>query len=169
MISTRRILRSAAIAGATLTVALAGAGSTGVFGQASPPVARMFGGITVNGANGRSGAVVTAYSGATLCGTAAGAGLYNGTVYYVDIDSSLPACSADGTSITFKVDGVAATIVQGTAIVPPVSNAVHADLVVSGTGATPSPTAGSNANYGTGWNLVGVPGGTVLSQASNPL
>src|SRR5579859_3290556 len=135
MISTRRLLQSAVIAGATLTVALAGAGSTGVFGQTSvPPAARMFGGITVNGANGRNGAVVTAYSGTTLCGTGAGAGLYNGTLYYVDIDSSQGACSASGTSITFKVDGVAATVSNGPATVPAVSNAVRADLVVNGAG-----------------------------------
>src|SRR5437764_6709943 len=93
MAFSRRALQAVAILGTALMVALTGA-TTSVFGQAStPPAARVFGTITVNGANAANGAVVTAFSGNTLCGTATGNGLYNGTVYFVDIDSSQAACA----------------------------------------------------------------------------
>src|SRR5579884_2373539 len=117
MISRHRVAQAMAIAGVAVGIGLAGAGTTSVFGQQQPPAARMFGGITVNGSNARSGAVVTAFSGATLCGTASGNGLYNGTSYYVDIDSSQTACSTPGTTITFKVDGAAATVTNGPATI----------------------------------------------------
>src|SRR5579871_1606085 len=111
----RRALQAGAILGTALMVALTGA-TTGALGQqnpGSPPAARFFGNITVNGSPAHTGAVVTAYNGTTLCGTSSGPENYNANpmfpnIYYVDIDSSNPACTSTSNPISFKVDGVPA-------------------------------------------------------------
>jgi len=140
---------------------LGGAGAQVARAQApSPPSARFYGSITVNGANAQSGAIVTAYAGTTLCGTAAGAGLYNGTVFFVDITGT-GACATPGTTISFQVNGQATT---QTAQIPQVSGAVQVNLTTSGGTATGGPIT-----YQPGWNLVSGPAGTLFTQASNPL
>lgn len=140
----------------------AGSGISSVSAQQAPPVARVYGSITVNGSNGASGAVVTAYAGTTLCGTST-TGSYNGTQYYVDIPSGSAACSNPGTTLTFQVNGQAAT---GSVQVPSVSSAVQFNLTVSGGAVVPGAAA---VSYQAGWNLVSGPQGMVFSQAASPL
>src|SRR5436190_12994104 len=88
---------------ALLSVALIGGAGTAV-AQQTPPVARIFGSVQINGANAPQGAVVTAYAGTTLCSLSY-TGTYNGTQYFVDIDSGNPACRSAGTTLSFQVNG----------------------------------------------------------------
>jgi hypothetical protein len=154
-------------AGAALVAAI-GAGAIlfnggVVHGQAQPPTARIFGAITVNGQNAPSGAIVTAYgNNNTLCGTSTGQGVYNGTQYYVDIDSANPACNQAGITLTFKVNGAAATTTTTVPSTP--GSAVQLDLTVSGSG-----TSTGSVTYQPGWNMIAGPAGMVFSQAQNPL
>lgn len=128
--------------------------------QSQPPVARIFGSITINGQNAPSGAVVTAYgNNNTLCGTSSGAGNYNGTQYYVDIDSSNASCNQGGTTLTFKVNGQAATTTTTVPTTP--GSAVQLNLTVSGSSTT--------VTYQAGWNMVAGPAGFTFSQAQSPL
>src|SRR4051812_46244911 len=70
--------------------------------QQLPPVVRIYGAITIAAANAPAGATVTAYAGTTLC-SLPNTGAYNGTQYYVDIDSSQVVCAVSGTTLTFQV------------------------------------------------------------------
>jgi len=142
-------------------------GWSGVRAQSQPPAARVFGSITINGQNAPSGAVVTAYgSNNTLCGTSTGAGVYNGTVYYVDIDSSNSNCNTPGTTLTFQVNGQPA---QPTTQVPSVpGSAVQLNLTVTSGGSTGGGTS-STITLSPGWNLVAGPNGQTYPQAANPL
>jgi hypothetical protein len=155
-------------AGAALVAAIgAGAmifgGSGAVNAQSQPPAARIFGTITINGQNASSGAIVTAYgTNNTLCGTSTGQGVYNGTVYYVDIDSSQSACNAAGTNLTFKVNGTASSSTTQVPSVP--GSAVQLNLTVT---ANTGPS--TVVTYNAGWNLVGGPSGQTFTQAANPL
>src|SRR4051794_2446579 len=81
------------------------AGWSSASAQQTPPVARVYGSISLSGANAAIGAVVTVLSGTTLCGTAANDGLYDGSRYFVDVDSSIPGCAAPGTLLSFQVNG----------------------------------------------------------------
>lgn len=137
-------------------------GVTGVQAQQTPPVARVYGSISINGANASNGATVTALVGATLCGTAANDGLYDGSRYFVDVDSSIPACIAAGAVLSFQVNGQRA---NETARVPSVpGGAVQLNLTVGGT-----QTGSGAVTYQAGWNLVSGPTGTVFSQAQGTL
>jgi hypothetical protein len=161
---TSRVLKSGTLIAAALAVATLLGGAATVMAQASPPSARVFGSITFSGANGTSGAVVTAYSGSTLCGTAVGNGLYNGTQYFVDLDSSQAACSTPGNTISFKINGQSA---NETVAVPSIQgSAVQLNLTGPASGGG---TTTGTATYAPGWNLVGGPSGTVFSSASNPM
>lgn len=134
-----------------------------VHGQAQPPTARIFGSITINGQNAPSGAVVTAYgTNNALCGTSSGQGVYNGTQYYVDIDSSNPSCSQAGITLSFKVNGQAATTTTTVPDTP--GSAVQLNIAVSGQ-AGPS----STVTYQPGWNIVGGPTGQTFTQAGATL
>jgi hypothetical protein len=162
---TSRVLKSGTIVSAALAVAALGSVAAGVMAQNQPPSARVFGSIRLNGANGPAGAVVTAYGGTALCGTAQGNGLYNAStsVYYVDLDSGQTACSTPGNTISFKINGQAA---NETVAVPAIAgSAVQLNLTGPATGVP----ATSTATYQTGWNIVGGPSGTTFSQASGPL
>src|SRR4051812_16802979 len=73
--------------------------------QQTPPIVRVYGSISTGGGNAPAGTAVAAYAGSTLCGSSSGDGLYDGTRYYVDVDSSIPACMAPGVTLTFQVGG----------------------------------------------------------------
>jgi hypothetical protein len=139
------------------------AGTTAAPAQQTPPVVRVYGSITIGGQNAPAGAVVTAFAGSALCGTSSGDGVYDGTRYFVDIDSTIPACAVAGATLLFQVNGQAA---NETATVPAVpGGALQVNLSVgagSGSGA-------ATITYLAGWNLVGAPTGTVFAQAANPL
>lgn len=164
MAFSRQILTTVAAMATAMVLPVIGQGMSHAIAQQTPPSARVFGSISINSGNAPSGAVVTAYggtSGNTPCGTASGAGVYNGTVYFVDLDSSQAPCSNPGNTITFKVNGQNAA---ETTQVPPIpGTAVQQNLTVGGAAASGS------ATYSAGWNLVGAPAGTVFSQASNPM
>jgi len=166
---TRYAIPTAIAVATGFAIAVTGGGAPSVSAQQMPPAARVFGSITFNGTSGPSGAVVTAYSGATLCGTAAGNGLYGaGTPnqYFVDIDSSISACAAAGTTITFKINGQAA---NETTQVPAIGGSA-VSLNLTGPAAGTTPAAGTaTATYAPGWNIVGGPAGTTFAQALNPL
>lgn len=149
-------------AGAALVLAV-GAGALAFSGgpahaQSQPPAARIFGSVQVSGQNAQTGAVVTAYAGSTLCGTGAGQGLYNGTQYYVDIDSSNTTCSAAGTTISFKVNGVTAN--ETTQIPSTPGSAVQQNLT-----AASSSGPSTSVTYQAGWNIVAGPSGQTFTTA----
>jgi hypothetical protein len=157
---SRQTIRTIAAMAAVAGCALVGQGVAGTTAQQLPPAARIFGSISINGANAPSGAVVTAFSGSTPCGTSAGSGIYNGTQYFVDIDSTQAPCSGAGSNITFKVNGQNAV---ETVQVPQVSQAIQQNLTVGGGAAS------GTVSYATGWNLVGGPSGISFPQANGPL
>ncbi|HLZ70095.1 MAG TPA: hypothetical protein VKV26_09340 [Dehalococcoidia bacterium] len=160
---TRSLVGTAVLVAATAAVTLIGGGSPTARAQQTPPAARVYGGIQINGQNAPSGAVVTAYSGSALCGTASGNGVYNGTQYFVDIDSSQAACATPGNTLSFKVNGQAA---NETTTVPQIAGSpVQLNLTVS---ATPTPS-GPTVTYQTGWNIVGGPAGMTFPQAAATL
>ncbi len=166
---TSRVLKSSTVIAAALAIAALGSGAAGVMAQQQPPTARIFGSIKFNGAAPANGAVVTAFSGATLCGTAQGMGLFNANSsfpnqYYVDLDSSQAACSTAGNTISFKVNGQPANETVAVPALP--GSAVQLNLTGPGT-STPGTTG--TATYQAGYNLVGGPSGTVFSQANGPL
>jgi hypothetical protein len=148
---TRSTAGTAILATAALAVTAISGGSPAARAQQTPPAARVYGSIQVNGANAPSGAVVTAYSGSTLCGTATGNGVYNGTQYFVDIDSSQAACSTPGTTLSFKVNGQAANETTQVPQIP--GSPVQLNLTVT-CGGSPAP-GGTSVTYQTGLNIVG--------------
>ncbi len=160
-----RVFRSSTVITAALAVAALG-GSAGAMAQQQPPTARIFGTIKFNGAAPANGAVVTAFSGTTLCGTSQGIGLFNANTafpsqYYVDIDSSQAACSTAGNTISFKVNGQSANETIAVPALP--GSAIQLNL----TG--PSTATTGTATYQAGWNLVGGPTGATFTQANGPL
>jgi hypothetical protein len=161
---TRSVVGTAVLVAAGMAVTLFASTSPIARAQQTPPAARVYGGITVSGANAPSGAVVTAYSGSTLCGTATGNGVYNGTQYFVDIDSSQAACATPGNTLSFKVNGQSA---NETTQVPQIAGSpVQLNLTVTGGGA---PSGGTSVTYQTGWNIVSGPPGTTFPQAAATL
>jgi len=162
---TRSVLGTAVLVAAGTALTLIGGSSPIARAQQTPPAARVYGNITIAGSNAPSGAVVTAYSGSTLCGTATGTGVYNGSQYFVDIDSSQAACATPGNTLSFKVNGQAA---NETTQVPQIAGSpVQLNLTVTNGGGTT--TGGVSVTYQTGWNLVGGPAGMTFPQAAATL
>ncbi len=162
---TRSVVGTAVLVAAGTAAMVIGSSSPIARAQQTPPAARVYGSIQVNGANAPSGAVVTAYSGSTLCGTASGSGVYNGSQYFVDIDSSQAACATPGNTLSFKVNGQNA---NETTQVPQIAGSpVQLNLTVTGGGG--STTGGVSVTYQTGWNIVGGPAGTTFPQAAATL
>ncbi|MGH3578835.1 MAG: hypothetical protein ACRDU0_14925, partial [Mycobacterium sp.] len=163
---TRYLVGTAVLVMAGTAVTLIGSGSPIARAQQTPPAARVYGGIQISGQNAPSGAVVTAYSGSTLCGTATGNGVYNGTQYFVDIDSSQAACATPGSTLTFKVNGQSAN--ESTQVPQIAGSPVQLNLTVTNGGGTPTP-AGPTVTYQTGWNIVAGPAGMTFPQAAATL
>ena len=158
---TRFAVGTALLVSAGFAVTVIGSGAPIARAQQTPPAARVYGSIQISGQNAPSGAIVTAFSGSTLCGTSTGNGVYNGTQYFVDVDSSQSACSTPGNTISFKVNQQAA---KETIQVPQIAGSpVQQNLTVS------SAPSGPSVTYKAGWNLIGGPAGATFPQASNPL
>jgi hypothetical protein len=163
----QRVLKIGLAAGTVLGIAALG-GATGVLAQGSPgtpPVVRVYGSISFNGANARTGAVVAAYAGSTQCNlsTTSGTGHdYDGSIYAVDIPSS-GACSPTGTTITFQVDGKWANQTLAVPSLP--GGASRLDLTGPAASQPSGGAATGTASYQAGWNLVAGPTGTTFSQA----
>ena len=96
---------SAAMLGLALLLGLVGMSAGAAIAQGAPPnpPARYAGTVTVDGTAAAAGASVQAWVGGAVCATTA---VNAAGTYVVDVSA---ACGGAGTTVSFSVDGVAAT------------------------------------------------------------